>query len=974
VSYTPSLPDGPHFGLFTGADLAGNQVSAYSVNFFIDTAPPTVSVTAPLSAPDYTSTSVPVDLLVSDPGSGVQSANVQVYLNGVPAGPEVSVSPLDASNVSVTGTLSALVGSNTLSVIGFDNAGNPFNFTASFTVAGSTVPPSFFVPRPVVDIEAITEPPFPDEQPGLFFPTQGRPIYFQVRTKADGTDQEGVIIDPVITSGAGQVFYTPSYPQTSDSSGVAGFGFIPARAGNASITVKSIVGEPGQTTQFNMIVGAIAPVITLLATVEPGSSLVAPVYGGIASRMTVYVDEVDEDHEPIMDPSQRKLTFFNQVYTTEPDGTAYVPIRINSGAWTGQGSAAYMRATFPEFRDEDGNVMKAFTSFSVLNPAISIPTTSISGGNGQTFYPGRPLDQPIVIEAIVPEGQEHTIIQASVFGPGTIQNVSGGRLLTWTPDHKTVVVERPGSGGSLSVQYTADPGQTRAATILTRSIGTFVDPPDGVIMTGSPLAEHAVVLAPQIEYLTGDSELVSISMADVDEILETPIQSERYTRLEARVPFSGVGSSTLEVTLQALGPDGNPLSDDQLFPPVQQTLTLTRVGGSDKFVSGPFVASTERKKIDATPSLPFQAVRLGSFMRAMPVVAALQGVPQQAAPIMSPVLDPPIPARAGPPNDFVELVNGRVNGMDGPGSEGLFLNIDLRPVVPPGAPGPVTIQGQQLQGAVPLQLGDLFVADQGPERTFNRAVTEVARGIHYIFDNPTVNHQQTDLVFTMLGAGLANGNDRVRVPVRLSRYAGTVRITYRYVLSAGEGGVPPFRRLRLDEQHYITNMIWRQAGVRVLNSAVAGVGYRVVPNQPLRITDYDGSQQSVTDFNNMNLQDQTNVTVFYIDNITTHPTAGGLTAVYPANAVKRWCVVTKNAFTFPTVNSGHTAHELGHILGLDDTVVPAGAGVLNLNLMMNQPGQRVMNMLFDINVNTQRTGNENQMTITRAVAGVLNQE
>jgi hypothetical protein len=790
-----------------------------------------------------------------------------------------------------------------------------------------------------------------------------------------GANQEEVDISPEITSGRGHIFFTPSYPQKSDASGMAGFGFIPTRVGDVTIVVKSKVGEVGQTAQFNLSATQLNPVINFIVTAYPGSSFAGHLTAERADRVTVYLDEVDDQHVPISDPSSQKLTFYNQVYTTGSDGMLDFPFQVKSAASPDLG--ATIRATFPEFRDQTGKPIEAFTTIGIIDSSMVDSTTVVLGGAGQTFYPGKMLDQDIVIQANVPD-DEHTVVQAHVSGPGTLIAPAGG-VVTYTPDHKTVVVETS-TGGTLTVKYKADDGQVQPATILTGALSMFQAPTPGLVLNGDSLAQHLVVLAPQLEYVadSDSKELVSLPVGDVDEILNGTITADRYVHVEATVPHSAIGANTMTVPLQALGEDGNPLNDDHLFPPTQQTLTLTRQGQTDKFVSTPFMTTPGRKKVDTVPSLAFTPIRLGRYMLAMPALSALNGVQQQAQPVMTPDLVPGIPPTTGPPNDFVYLVNGMINAMDGPGADSAFLSIDLNPVVPPGAPGPVTIQGSQLSGGVAQQLGDFYVADQAAARTFDQPPDVVARGITYIFDVPQgFNHRQSTLTFAMQNTGLAVANATARVPVRLSKYAGTIRVTYHYLLSPGEGGLLRWRSNQLDRTHDIVRQIWLQAGVRVLNAA-AGVGYPVLAGQPLTMTSYDQSAASFTAFRNLHAAVPTNVSIFYIDTIPVppgQPTLGGLTATYPLTTIKRWSVVTRDVFGFPTVNSANTAHELGHALGLDDvTLPPNDLSPLGINLMMNRPPLRTANYLFDILVSTLNTGFENQMTITRQVAGVLNQE
>jgi len=75
---------------------------------------------------------------------------------------------------------------------------------------------------------------------------------------------------------------------------------------------------------------------------------------------------------------------------------------------------------------------------------------------------------------------------------------------------------------------------------------------------------------------------------------------------------------------------------------------------------------------------------------------------------------------------------------------------------------------------------------------------------------------------------------------------------------------------------------------------------------------------------------------------------------------------------FTRLTWAHTAHEIGHMLGLADAEIPGTPGVLNdLNLMMNRPPRRLQNCL-DNQIRTQPNGTfQDQLDVIRANAGPL---
>jgi hypothetical protein len=124
TSYTAtSLTDGNYQVELTATDNAGNAATA-TAYFRVDTTPPTVAFSSPTNGATVSSSSVAVQWLVTDAGSGLTS--VQVSLDG---GTAQTVTP------GGTQTFGGLAdGAHTVTITARDAAGNVRTASVGFTV------------------------------------------------------------------------------------------------------------------------------------------------------------------------------------------------------------------------------------------------------------------------------------------------------------------------------------------------------------------------------------------------------------------------------------------------------------------------------------------------------------------------------------------------------------------------------------------------------------------------------------------------------------------------------------------------------------------------------------------------------------------------------------------------------------------------------------------------------------------------
>lgn len=140
-SYTPStaLSDGSHTVKVDATDFDGNAATQISIQFKIDTVPPTLTVNNPIDGLITNNKS----LTVSGTTNDATSSPVTVKINGTAA----TVSPTGAFSTTVTLT----EGSNTITVVATDSAGKSSTVTRKITLdtKAPTISAVTLTPNPV---------------------------------------------------------------------------------------------------------------------------------------------------------------------------------------------------------------------------------------------------------------------------------------------------------------------------------------------------------------------------------------------------------------------------------------------------------------------------------------------------------------------------------------------------------------------------------------------------------------------------------------------------------------------------------------------------------------------------------------------------------------------------------------------------------------------------------------------------------
>lgn len=154
LQLSPPLPDGTHVLTATVKDRAGNQSSAASDSFIVDTTPPVVSFTSPLNNSFINNPTPTLTVQYSDgTGVGVDITSIKIYLQqGTNPATDITtyfqIGPRQATGATPSGApLSD--GTYVLTAVVNDLVGNSSNVRATFVV--DTVPPTGTIQAPAAN-------------------------------------------------------------------------------------------------------------------------------------------------------------------------------------------------------------------------------------------------------------------------------------------------------------------------------------------------------------------------------------------------------------------------------------------------------------------------------------------------------------------------------------------------------------------------------------------------------------------------------------------------------------------------------------------------------------------------------------------------------------------------------------------------------------------------------------------------------
>ncbi len=956
------LSEGAQGLVFEAQDNALNATEAAS-SFVVDTTPPALVVRSPLPGGPYPSP-ITLDASASDAGSGI--GEVRVYLNGSEITSQLIISGGPEGEVTLTGGLLAVPSTNVLQVAVADRAQNPAAADVVFTASGTATPP-IELPDVIADIDAVTTLPPSSGGPSAFTAPTRRSTMIQVRATVDGQNKPGVLIAPRIVEGEGEIFFTSSHPQVSGEDGVAGFGLRHGRKpGSVRVVVEPVGVGIGRTASFDFLATIVSPGVPSLPIGFPGgvveNVLVTSTHAQVG-RTVIVLEEVDASGALVTNPADKKLEIPCSAVTTEEDGRYFMHLRLSPS--TPLGSTAYLRATWPEFGTSTGDPVTLIVPYAVANTP---PRLLIVSGSEQVANPDQPLPGPIVARSLTTlfEG-ERRIMTASLSGPGSLRALSG-TLIHQAGSTLWVDLDQ---GDTLAVEYTGEDLARSAMVSFTtgKSFGPPSGPPFGFGFGG----QAAVVRAPQLGLKAADlvTDLPAVPISSLDRSLTESIPATDCFYVEARLP-EGL-SDTVEVLVEALDESLQSLPDDGLFPSPVLVVALARQGGV--YRSGPLRASSSATLLDSTPSLAFQVFRMAHLLRLRLNGGLLPAVQAQQPSYIQVTTTPEIAQGQGPPNDFRHLVNGMVNIIETPGQPIPSIQIQVSPAIHgivPTLSGRVSEPGR---GMFKISRDRVVAAFSEPAGENTQITFQPAP------PNPLTGREVFRLILALSGGGLPQGDNEVHVYVNIARLAGTVRVFYWYVLTAGELPVTPQvdKRLQMARTHEINNKIWAQAGIRLQNMNKVQSRYFFLSSPPLEdiVAEDEADEFALSDYATTTSTHATiraSMNVFYVDTVTSGGALiGGVAYPFAPTSRHRFAVSTKAPLRTMGNTDSHAAHEIGHLLRLSDLKIPAPPNrSLNVNnLMMNKPMLRLSNGLNTM-AQTLQGGFEDQFDISRTQATFLN--
>jgi hypothetical protein len=534
-------------------------------------------------------------------------------------------------------------------------------------------------------------------------------------------------------------------------------------------------------------------------------------------------------------------------------------------------------------------------------------------------------------------------------------------------------------GDTVSIRYVAAPsGLPEYASIfvggrwLYDSMGTIYPGPYSD-RYASYRSNSVIVRTPELDFVSeADGEpIATLPVSSLDALLSRPVAAGQVFRLVARIPTSGAGAS-LTATLRGKGYYGKELPVDGLFPPVEQSIVLTR-HSQDYYRSEPLLSSVESRVLTDVPSLPYKVIRAGPFVNARFDLPALAEVQQQAEAALQMTTDPELPEVGEYERTKMLLVNGRVNLIWKNGQPKPKIKLRLTPVAG------VLLTGTQVHdGALPV--GN-FLVPAGVVPSFSNIPSKELAEVVFQCENPGLTYREATLKITADDKGKKS---EAEVKIRVVQFAAELVVTYIIVTEPDEVllGGRHHPNNHVDLRHEQTNDIWRQAGIVFVKSDFTQI--KTAEKAFRHYTDLIAvdTAKANTFFGNLAKAAYTNealkprITIFLINTIQENSLnmagfvpSGPMGTTDPA-IIPNFILVTRTAVTdlsgVPTGNHVAIAHELGHILGLNELDHPTDDHTQNQNSLMRSY-RREANMLVE-DAKLPNGTVENQFTRSRKYA------
>jgi lysophospholipase L1-like esterase len=393
----------------SGTDFAGNPPATAVRNFVLDREGPTVLVSRPVSGEEASSTTVLLEVTMTDLVSGIEPSSISVTVNGtdVTGGitiETVSTTPLGhPREIRLGGTLQAAVGPNELAVTAADRAGNSRGMQVSFRVTESPSPPPVELepePVPVIILEKVE----PDDPHAAFEGGYTHNVSGTLRVRARSVEGSpiGIRLLPRLVDGEGEILPARDLPMTTNEEGIGGFRIrFGRRAGPHTVEVtasNAVVPNPLRFT----VEALPFPLVAIMDTDHrAGSGVLLDIHA--PQGVPIRAFESDAQGLPVP-PGQGKIVILDPEIVTERAADRRAVFSTGSMGYIvrpGITGPYFVTVEAVGLTDENGAPIRMTVedSIPVLGPPL-LTHVQIVSGQGQRGYPGRETPEPLVARLV----------------------------------------------------------------------------------------------------------------------------------------------------------------------------------------------------------------------------------------------------------------------------------------------------------------------------------------------------------------------------------------------------------------------------------------------------------------------------------------------------------------------------------------------------------------------------------------------
>lgn len=608
VTFDPTfdLGEGSNAVSVTAQDNAGNSASSDS-GFVVDSVTPVINLSSPLPGSAFASLAVPLDATALDERSGVVPGSITVLLNTVDITSSVTRAEGGLNSfgfpnqITLTATLSASPGTNTLHIFATDAAGNLAAATSVFEAQGAPPPPP-----PAEGETLVLTKVKGDGQEGLVDEVLKDSLVVQATVNGVPVEQFRLLFQ--VIEGDGQIVGSfEGKNWGTDGGGMAGISFIPTLGANR-IRVTAAQSDANASVEFsvtgkNPTVELLPTPVPVIENVEvghyglPGGALSLPRIfrakdhtGAPRKNVVVRPGIVNASGQALSDFSH--IGFFVPEYAlTDDDGKAEFAFRISDGAQFPQ--TIFLRGFLPRYKDEnDKPIESAVASGDILHPQSTPSTVTFTPPQAQVALTNTLMPQDL---GMLIESGNFIMRMCVTSGEGSLLPGTGDfRPIDFAPngDIRVADSQLTGQNSSVTIKYRKGPKNTPAIIALyaISSPGNFLHSyvvaptevaivrrgfqknADGTLARDSQGEPIAISGTPYEQILQPRDYIPHAPFFDPDGGIQTGAP-EFEIFLEARLP---IGTPQASASIKSVALDGGPAPvPPGVLLPLQLTLDLT---------------------------------------------------------------------------------------------------------------------------------------------------------------------------------------------------------------------------------------------------------------------------------------------------------------------------------------------------------------------------------------------------------------